>query len=298
MDAVMSAPSLAEVDLATEDFSPVRLLRSLIRAAAGLCAGALFSAAGFLCYRRVVGAVSTPLSTAALAGLGLSLAATAFASRHVWRRTGTTRSASIVLSCLVTVSVLAFAAAATLPDSSSLGLLWLWLLVVGEEFWGWWPRKSASVRQFTPVTCLPQPSVADAEGPTHFDQTIADSTFGLPVPQEHVTQQVTRLLEPDGTERIVGWMRVSFEAGQRLASVHLAFCPPFARSPEATLERLEGPQVRIKRAQVFPFGARFDLKLDTPAERRSDLVLHVAAEVQRESAAPSGGEVSPNPHSD
>ncbi len=298
MDAVMSVPSFAHFDLATENLSPVRLLRSLVRAAAGLCAGALFSAAGFLWLRRAVGAVSTPLSTAALAGLGLSLAAIAFVSRQVWRRTGTTRSAYILLSCLVTASALAFAAAATLPGSSSLGLLWLWLMVVGEALWGWWPRRPAPVGQITPVSCPSQPPVADTEGRAQFDQAIADSTFSLPLPQEHVTQQVTRLLEPDGTERIVGWMRVSFEAGQRLASVHLAFCPPFARSPEATLERLEGPQVRIKRAQVLPFGARFDLKLDTPAEQRSDLLLHVAAEVQREPAAPSGAEPAPSPHND
>jgi hypothetical protein len=160
---------------------------------------------------------------------------------------------------------------------------------VAEEIWSWWPRRHVASPPLETVSSRPARHVPVADGHQRFEQAVADASLGVDVEQEHVTQQVTRIVEPDGTERIVGWMRVTFEPGQRLASVHLAFCPPFARSPEASLERLEGPQVRIKRVQVFPYGARFDLKLNEPAEHTTNVLLQVAAEVHGEAEVTAEG---------
>jgi hypothetical protein len=41
----------------------------------------------------------------------------------------------------------------------------------------------------------------------------------------------------------------------------VAFCPPFAGTPELTAVQLDGPEARIKIAQLLPYGARLDVKL-------------------------------------
>jgi len=285
MDAMMSTPAIADFNLNAGALSRTGLAGPLVRAGVFTCAGILLFAAGFLWFRRAVGAISTPLSASSLVAVGLAVAGAAVTARFVWRRSGASRRSTFIISGLITVSALATAAATSLPGSSPAGLAGLWLIVAAEEFWAWRPRRL--VRSVPPVPALSRESrpVPIHDSRKQFEQAVADSVFGLDVVQEHVTQQVTRLVEPDGTERVVGWMRVSFEPGQRLASVHLAFCPPFQRTPEAALERLDGPEVRIKRVQAFPFGARFDLKLEAPAEQRADVLLQVAAEVQGQQAA-------------
>ncbi len=274
----MSVPTTADLTFPAGGLSQAQLAKSLIRGAVITYGGVLFFAATFLWSRRAVGAVSTPLSASSLLAVGFVLAMAALAARLVWRRTDANRGTTLGVSGLLTVSTLAFAAATSVPGSAPIGLAGLWLGVIGEELWAWRPGRRATSKQVETTSSPPPRPVPTADGHARFEQAIAGSSLGLDLPQEHVTQQVTRLMDPDGTERVVGWMRVSFEPGQRLASVHLSFCPPFDRTPEATLERLEGPQVRIKRVQVFPFGARFDLKLGVPAEQRSDVLLQVAAE--------------------
>jgi hypothetical protein len=285
MVAVMSVPTTADLNFPAGSLSQARLARLLIRGAVLMCGAFLLFAAAFLWSRRAVGAISAPLSASSLLVVGLVMVAIALAARFVWQRTDATRAATLTVSGLLTVATLASAAATSLPGSAPIGLVGLWLVVVCEELWAWWPRRHTRSRPTATIAAEPPRQVPIAGSRGQFEQAVADSLLGLEVSQEHVTQQVTRLVEPDGTERVVGWMRVSFEPGQRLASVHLSFCPPFGRTPEATLERLEGPQVRIKRVQVFPFGARFDLKLSVPAEQRSDVLLQVAAEVHGQERA-------------
>ncbi len=281
----MSVPLFADFHFATGSLPKARLARPLVRTAVLMCGAVLFLAAIVLWSRRAVGAVSTPLPASALVAVGLAVAATGVAARFAWRHTGATRASTLGVCGLFTVSTLGFAAAASLPSSAPIGLAGLWLVVVAEEIWAWWPRRPdrSGPTETTSSFTAPEP-VPTVDVHERFEQVVADTTLGVSVLQEHVTQQVTRVVEPDGTDRVVGWMRVCFEPGQRLANVHLAFCPPFGRMPEATLERLEGPQVRIKRVQVFPFGARFDLKLSEPAEQSEDVLLRVAAELAGEVA--------------
>lgn len=285
MDVAMSVPSTADFDFAGRPLSLEAMARPLLRVAGTSVAALLLLAAAFLWIRRATGAISTPLTLGSLLAVGGSVAVAALTARVLFRRASPVPAASIVLSALLTVGTLAFAAATTLPGSAPLGLAGLWLLIAAEELWAWRrPRFRFSTRNHAAPAATPRTPVQPIPDDEQFEQAIADSTLGLSVSRDQVTQQVTRLVEPDGTERVVGWMRVSFEPGQRLASVHLAFCPPFGRTPEAALERLEGPQVRIKRVQVFPFGARFDLKLGSLSEQRSHVLLHVAAELPAEAS--------------
>ncbi len=285
MDVAMSVPSTADFDFAGRHLSLEVITRPLLRVAAGSVVVLLLLAAVVLWIRRVTGAISTPLTPGSLLLVGGSVAAAALTARSLFRRADPGSAAGIVLSVLLTLGALAFAAATSLPGSAPFGLAGLWLLVAVEELWAWRrPRFRFSSRNHATPVAAPRPPVQPIPDDEQFEQAIADSALGQSVSRDHVTQQVTRLVEPDGTERVVGWMRVSFEPGQRLASVHLAFCPPFGRTPEAALERLEGPEVRIKRVQVFPFGARFDLKLGSPSEQHSHVLLHVAAELPAEAS--------------
>ena len=57
----------------------------------------------------------------------------------------------------------------------------------------------------------------------------------------------------------------------------MAFCPPFAATPELEVEQLDGPEARIKTAQLLPYGARLDLKLAAAAEEPTSVLLQFSA---------------------
>ena len=65
----------------------------------------------------------------------------------------------------------------------------------------------------------------------------------------------------DAGDTCYGWLRATFEAGQRTESIHVAFCPPFLQTPKMHVEQLDGPTTRIKVAQLLPYGARLELRL-------------------------------------
>ena len=90
-------------------------------------------------------------------------------------------------------------------------------------------------------------------------------------------QQLTRSQAADGAEELFGWLRMAFAAGQRTGSIHVAFCPPFVATPELAVEQIDGPQVRIKTAQLLPYGVRLDLKLAAAAEEPTAVLLQFSA---------------------
>jgi hypothetical protein len=118
------------------------------------------------------------------------------------------------------------------------------------------------ILQKRPSTILSEENIAEADLPLE------------------VTQQLTRSTTAEGADEFAGWVRAPFAAGQRTSSVHLAFCPQFARTPELVVEQIDGPEARIKTAQVLPYGARLDLKLQTPAETPETVVLQFSARTE------------------
>jgi hypothetical protein len=102
------------------------------------------------------------------------------------------------------------------------------------------------------------------------------------IPSEDVTQQLMRSRTADGTEELSGWLRPAFAAGQRTGSIHVAFCPPFAGTPELAVEQIGGPEARIKTAQLLPYGVRLDLKLAATADQPTTVLLQFSARTARE----------------
>ena len=97
-------------------------------------------------------------------------------------------------------------------------------------------------------------------------------------PSADVLQQLTLRTTAEGGQELSGWLRIRLVAGQRTGSLHVAFCPSFDAAPQVQAEAVSGPDCRIKAAQVLPYGARLDVKLDEPAaEDQSVLVWFHAA---------------------
>jgi hypothetical protein len=130
-----------------------------------------------------------------------------------------------------------------------------------------------------------QPTDRPKRGQNYFSPSrLEDDTSGgegkivltpFPMPAGDVIQQLVRTRLPDGSERLAGWLRVVLAPGQRSANIHVAFCPPFARSPRISVQQREGPAARVKEGQLLPYGARLDLKLAQAAETSTSLVLEI-----------------------
>ena len=68
-----------------------------------------------------------------------------------------------------------------------------------------------------------------------------------------VTQWLTRSQTAEG-EIIKGGVRIEFADGQRDATVHISFCPPFSNTPKISAENLDSENLEIHVAASFPFG--------------------------------------------
>ena len=94
---------------------------------------------------------------------------------------------------------------------------------------------------------------------------------------DEVTQQITRARLADGSDVMHGVLRASFAAGERLASVHVGFCPPFQCRPRIEASWSEGPESTVKPAQILPYGARFDIWLASKPTAETNVVIEFHA---------------------
>jgi len=261
----------------------------------------LLVAAAVLAARRGAGALALPLSFPVLliVAAGLTVAALAiratiaFSARNrqpAWR--------SALERAAVSLAVVSLGAAISLPGTSPLGLVALWLLLGIEEVWAWtsagrkdrllerlaaWRRglRRADAVAVEP-RAAPIETASGSQAELEHELLHADDP-----PAEDVLQQLTRSRGADGTETLAGWLRVAMAAGQRNTSVHVAFCPPFARTPRVSVEALEGPELRVKVVQALPYGARCDLKLAGMSEAAATVLLRFSAQAEAMPPSPA-----------
>ena len=98
-------------------------------------------------------------------------------------------------------------------------------------------------------------------------------------PAKGVTQQLTRSTTVQGGDLLCGALRLDLAAGQRTGNLHVAFCPPFADTPEITAVQVDGPEARLKIAQLLPYGVRMDVKLIAPSDEPAGVVVQFSARV-------------------
>jgi hypothetical protein len=283
----------------------------LLRWAVGAGGGLLLVAAGVLGSRRLAGALTQPLQWASLLVVAVVLVTTAAALRLGRRALTTSHAPHAVdpLAAITSAAVVLVALSLSLPGTSWSTLAVFWLLVAAEEAWAWrhwWrgkpvdrspPPLSEPSSQSEPGRVGPEPGrhaparmndaaldvenhVDEVEREEASEETEVAGVAADEPPAENVTQQLTRSQAADGSETLVGWLRIALAAGQRNTNVHVAFCPPFARTPQVTVEQLDGPETRIKVVQVLPYGVRCDLKLAGPSDVPANILLQLSAHAE------------------
>lgn len=232
-----------------------------------------------LAWRRMAGALVEPLPAPVFLGMTILVLAAAATRRARTRDSLSQRPLRIVgADATVSASAVVLLVSLSLPGTSVVALGLSCLALVVEEAWTWWPAGIRFRRPPAETDPAPQPA-ATPESPAA-PPAPPSSGSSLAVPQENVSQQLARGRTADGREWISGWLRVALAAGQRIAHVHVAFCPPLARAPSARLEPKDAPPMEVRASQVLPFGARFDLKLAQPAEKPLDILLEFRAETE------------------
>lgn len=157
------------------------------------------------------------------------------------------------------------------PRNTSLEIaLLVRTVIVVEEGWAWLWFFRKSKRNGSSSTKHP------FQSPVCKKETLDPLVAGT-IPAAEVTQQLIRSEAADGSEELSGWLRLPFAPGQRTGSIHVAFCPPLRVAPELAVEQIEGPEARIKTAQLLPYGARLDLKLAAAAESPTVVLLQFTA---------------------
>ncbi len=238
--------------------------------------GLLSAAASVVAARAMAGALQTPLAPAALVMVGLLTAAAAAVVRLGWLLPLDGNRISRL--DITVMAVTSFAAAALCggvcsPPNTSLEIALLPRVIIAvEEGWAWlwfFRVRQRGQNYFSPIK---SPTKAMAHEKNSSDPFIAAG----------VTQQLTRSETADGAEELSGRLRLPFAAGQRTGSIHVAFCPPLRVTPEVIVEQIEGPEARIKTAQLLPYGARFDLKLAAASEEPTAVLLQFTARTPRE----------------
>lgn len=76
-----------------------------------------------------------------------------------------------------------------------------------------------------------------------------------------VLQQLSRSRGADGSEIVHGTLLAEFAPAERIAVLHVAFCPPFERLPSVEAEVADGPACDVKIVQVLHQGARLEARL-------------------------------------
>jgi hypothetical protein len=215
----------------------------------------LAAAALLLAVRRLDGALTIPLSFggAVLCGIALVVVAAVcrFAAGRAAAEPGNRRDR--VLRAVPTIATTAAAAALSLGGTSAAALVGLWLPIAVGESIRLWGRDVAG-------------------GAGNWRRIIA-----RPASSRRICQQVTRFIDAAGRDVIEGTAVARFSAGQRTASVHLAFCPPFARSPEIACGAAADVAADVKLVQSLAYAARFDVKLSAVSAESLEVPVSFSA---------------------
>jgi len=253
--------------------------------AVGLGAG-LLGAGVFLSARRLSGAFVQPLGTTdlALAAISLGLLAVGARIATAFCLPETRSATSLVALLLPTAALVLIAASLSLPGTAQLPLVIFWTLLVAEEVVvldlllrrlpkGAVPVSSVKIETQVKRSTSDVEPFAEDEDSSEENSSLDASTL-----DPSVTQKITRASGEDGTEVIHALLRGDFVVGQRLVTLHVAFCPPLQGIPHIDLNQSAGPSVRIQATQVQPFGMRIEARLERAADSPQSVTIELLAQ--------------------
>jgi len=240
-----------------------------------------------LATRRFQGALSQPLRVQTLFAIAGSCVALGLgvrvAAARLWARTSSGTPWRLWLMLVPGAAICLLLASLSLPGTAAWSLFGAWLLVaVGEAVSAtsiWKRGHQASLR----VNRCEEFGTEQIEIPP-------TRAVGRPAGMETVTQSWQRTKTADGDERVRGSALAEFAAGQKIAYVHIPFCPPLAGRPRVTVSLSgfgatsegatsegatseggfgnrvhdSGP-IQVTVAQSFSYGVRIDVR------RRADV---------------------------
>ena len=264
MDAHAAESVLLGKPMVAGSFS--RVVRATVVAAVWL----LLLIGLFLLVRRLSGALVTPLAPPALLTLGVLTMLTAWSARAAWRGASSenvsTGASGLFVRFAPSVALLSMAAALSLPGSETIALVLFWVLLVSTELETHFQLRR---RYFSPGRQTFSPG--RQAGTKRLSQQHDDDREH----DEHIVQQLTRVRDAELGEMVYGTLRADFEPNQRSVSLHVAFCPPFAMTPQMDIEQTDGPEARLKLAQVLPYGARVDVRLREASDQLQSVVVEL-----------------------
>lgn len=118
-------------------------------------------------------------------------------------------------------------------------------------------------------------------GPGRAHRTAAANATPVTAPNPalgDVVQRFERRGLAGGGERIEGVVRVTVPRGARLGWAHVGFCPPFPAMPSVDVATgYDEIEAIVAAAEVLPWGARVEVRLDEPAEETLDVPVEFAA---------------------
>jgi hypothetical protein len=199
----------------------------------------LLVTAAFLFARRVIGALDTPLAPVPLALTAVGLLAWACAVRL--------RLRDRRVDWLLPTVLLLFAIGCSFPGHRAVDWL-VWLTVMAA--YGLIP--ATTIRRGG--RCPSSPASGSVRA------------------AEQILQQLTRSRTADGCQVIHGTLVAEFVPGERTATLHVAFCPPFERLPQV---EAAADDCDVKVVQVLHQGARLDVRLG----RVCDIPKRVTVEI-------------------
>jgi hypothetical protein len=168
------------------------------------------------------------------------------------------------------VSVGLLALALSVPGTAPLALGALWLVVgVLLVFLSKCPGAAVVPPSVSTMSSMDPPAQSTVSLLEDNTEPLIDEGT-LP---EGVDQEIVRLIDAEMGTVIQGRLRVPFEAGQRTASVHVAFCPPLRKVPSVAVEVLSGPDGTAKVGVSLVQGARFDVRLEQPTSEATAVTV-------------------------
>jgi hypothetical protein len=164
------------------------------------------------------------------------------------------------------VAAILMLASLTLPGSPAVGVIAAWFLLIALEAASWLTFYRTGHATFLHPCPRPSPLVSP-----HPEETETPIQAGL-------VQQFTRVRE-EGRESIHALLRAEIPAGDRLAILHIAFCPPLDAQPELAAHALDADDAEVRITQAETFGARLEVSVPKPVTEGRRLVVEVVGAV-------------------